>query len=867
MFKFSQRSLKKAAPILLSFLIPILIMTSYFAYRNMFPFGNSSLLTVDLGQQYVDFFKYYRENLGNWHQMIYSFSNGYGNSMLGTWSYYLMSPLNIVLLFFKASNLNIAILIITLLKYGLSGASFAYLIKKDKNIILRNAYVPIFSSVYALNGWMIANQLNIMWLDGMIFLPIIILGVNKIVEKNNCKTYIIALSLMIIINYYIGYMICIFSLLYFIYYFAIKLGNIQNKLKTVANFIISSIVSGMLSAWILIPTIFEIASSKGSYTINNIKWKFEYFPFDMLGKLFNGTFDFSQMPSGTPNIFVGCVVCIMFIAYFFSKNINLKNKVLTLTLTLILILSMCFEPLDLVWHAMQFPIWYPYRFSFIFCFWMIYIALISWSKTPSNLPVKLFYKISIIILVVLVYIGVNIKKFKYLSLEKYTISLLLVGITIIILIKLNKNSNLFKMLFILITLSDISANVFNSLNSISYVSNTDYTQYNKTVNENVSEIKNYNKGFYRIAKTFFRTKDDPLELNYYGGSTFNSMMSPSEQQFANNIGIPNTSGSVEYSNGTVVTDAILGYRYIIDDPDNNLKMAQKISKRYDLGLYKSEFLYKLQNLYNPYAVSLIFNANKQIISNKNQNNNPILYQNQMLNNIYGNNINIFKKIPFSKVKFNNIKNTDNDISNAILTKKNLLKNGNLRLYYTLPKNSINYLNFSQNMNQKSCEVKINNQNVIIPNNLQNNLVVSVPNTHKGYIDIDIKKSNNLFLQDFNLYSVNINKFKKVMSTIKSNEAHNLIINDDQIKANIKVKNNNLLATTIPYDKNWCLKVDGQSVKTIKWNDNFIAAKVAKGKHTIDFSYQNNKLLLSLIISMISLIITLIYYCIIKKRLK
>ncbi len=63
------------------------------------------------------------------------------------------------------------------------------------------------------------------------------------------------------------------------------------------------------------------------------------------------------------------------------------------------------------------------------------------------------------------------------------------GITIIILIKLNKNSNLFKMLFILITLSDISANVFNSLNSISYVSNTDYTQYNKTVNENVSEIK------------------------------------------------------------------------------------------------------------------------------------------------------------------------------------------------------------------------------------------------------------------------------------------------------------------------------------------------------------------------------------------
>ncbi|WP_369403947.1 YfhO family protein [Secundilactobacillus silagei] len=31
-------------------------MAAYFSYRGMGPFGNSTLLTVDLGQQYVDFF-------------------------------------------------------------------------------------------------------------------------------------------------------------------------------------------------------------------------------------------------------------------------------------------------------------------------------------------------------------------------------------------------------------------------------------------------------------------------------------------------------------------------------------------------------------------------------------------------------------------------------------------------------------------------------------------------------------------------------------------------------------------------------------------------------------------------------------------
>ncbi|WP_279403924.1 YfhO family protein [Secundilactobacillus kimchicus] len=40
----------------LSFVVPTLVMTMYFISRHMAPFGSSSLLTVDLGQQYVDFF-------------------------------------------------------------------------------------------------------------------------------------------------------------------------------------------------------------------------------------------------------------------------------------------------------------------------------------------------------------------------------------------------------------------------------------------------------------------------------------------------------------------------------------------------------------------------------------------------------------------------------------------------------------------------------------------------------------------------------------------------------------------------------------------------------------------------------------------
>ncbi|MGO3381442.1 MAG: YfhO family protein, partial [Loigolactobacillus coryniformis] len=57
------RFIKRHYPLLLSFWIPFLLMGGYFAARQMFPFGHSSLLTVDLGQQYIDFFAFYRDTL------------------------------------------------------------------------------------------------------------------------------------------------------------------------------------------------------------------------------------------------------------------------------------------------------------------------------------------------------------------------------------------------------------------------------------------------------------------------------------------------------------------------------------------------------------------------------------------------------------------------------------------------------------------------------------------------------------------------------------------------------------------------------------------------------------------------------------
>ena len=147
--------------LLIAFFIPVIIMGSYFAYRQMAPFGQNSILTVDLGQQYIDFLAAFR-NLILHHptSLFYSFSKGLGGEMLGTNAYYLFSPLNLLLLFFPGRSLSSGILILVLLKYGFASLSFCWLIQRWHLQIPPRS--RSFATAYALMGWMIANQLNIL---------------------------------------------------------------------------------------------------------------------------------------------------------------------------------------------------------------------------------------------------------------------------------------------------------------------------------------------------------------------------------------------------------------------------------------------------------------------------------------------------------------------------------------------------------------------------------------------------------------------------------------------------------------------------------------------------------------------------------
>lgn len=836
---------------LLSFALPILILLGYFAYRKMFPFGNSSILTVDLGQQYVDFYSFYRNTLlHHFSQFFYSFQNAIGGSMWGTWAYYLFSPFNLVLLFTPGKWITFGILLITVLKVGCSGWAFSKLLLKEK--WQKGFLVPAFSIAYALNGFVVANILNIMWLDALVFLPLMIIGIENLIERKSMWVYPVFLAIILVTNYYMGYMICIFAVLYFAWTYVRNSEKIQAKWKTIGSFIGRSLLGAGMAAVVLLPTFFNIMQTKAQYNTKSFQWKFDYSPWKILPKFLVGGFNFDQMPKGTPNIFVGTLVLIGFICYFTCKEIKLKEKIATIVVSAFFVVSLCYQPLDLFWHAMQFPVWYPYRFSYIVCFWMILIAARGLLKITRLSRLQLM--LSVIVLGVIVeYSFYNIKKFGFLKSTNIVISsVIIIGFLVLFSVPMKK---WFKLSLLALTTVEMGANVALSLNPIDYVKQSDFAGFISNLNTALDGIRPGKNEFYRIGKTFERSKDDPMQCNFYGTDEFNSMMDPKTSNFMNEIGDSSGDNYTGYSNGTLFSDSFLGIKYMLNQTSDT-NVLSPYSTRLDLSNDNLVNGTNTINIYkNPYVLPIGFAASPDILNVKLQSAQPIQNQNMIAAGLAGNKkLKLFKSYKDLSVVYSNLK----DEGNNTYTKVDSNQDATIQMPFTPKTNDPYYLTigpaFANNGNL-NCSFTIGDQQLTQTGDFNSPMILNI--TGGGQKDqkqtLTMTLTNNsLQLDSFGLYHLDMSKYKSLMNDLNEHPLKLDHFSNTKISGTIDVPKHELIMTTIPAQTGWHVKVDGKTVKPKKALDEFLVVPVSAGKHQVTFTYRTPYLFLGAIVSVVSI---------------
>ena len=212
-----------------AFFINLVIISIIFAYAGLVPFGSNNFLSSDLGTQYRAFLTELRRQLVSGNVHLYLFSQSLGDNFFPVMSYYLLSPFNLILVLFSPMGIPAAANIIIMLKISVMGVTMAYFLKSYSQEIKYSNY--LFTLAYSFCGFVASYFYDLMWLDALIMLPLVAVGVMHVLRKQKYVLHFFSILLSIIFNYYLGYMLCIFSLCFFIYIWLWKKTSCSHKIN------------------------------------------------------------------------------------------------------------------------------------------------------------------------------------------------------------------------------------------------------------------------------------------------------------------------------------------------------------------------------------------------------------------------------------------------------------------------------------------------------------------------------------------------------------------------------------------------------------------------------------------------------------
>ena len=242
--------------------LAVICMFLALSYMGVYPVGERSTMIVDMHHQYAPLLSLLKDRLLHGGGVLYSFEVGLGASFLPLFGYYLASPLNLLLCLFPDSMLTDGILVITLIKVGLAAAFFTACIQYIHR--RRDLSLVACSLMYALMMYMLAYFWNIMWLDVVMILPLVVMSFEKLMREGKYLPYILTLAYALYANYYIGFMLCLFLVLYFVFYVLRKRRPLDRIGKSFVRFAVSSLIGGGLVMFLLLPVAVSLGDTSAA---------------------------------------------------------------------------------------------------------------------------------------------------------------------------------------------------------------------------------------------------------------------------------------------------------------------------------------------------------------------------------------------------------------------------------------------------------------------------------------------------------------------------------------------------------------------------------------------------------------------------
>lgn len=829
MKRFAQ---SKAFPYIAAFGLPFFICVIICIGNGVYPFGDNCILHIDMYHQYCPFFTEFLNKLQSGGSLQYSWNLGLGSDFVSLYAYYLASPLNFLILLCPKSHVIEFMTLLIILKISASGLTFFLYIRHHYKFVgkdgrmHKNQVIPaiVFSTAYALSGFVAAYSWDIMWMDCIALFPLIMIGLERLVQEKKAGLYYITLALCIFCNYYISIMICIFLVFAFVLLF---FSQKKGKGGAVLRFGWYSLLAGASSAILLLPEIAVLSvsgSAEGGFP------KTAEFYFNILAELGRGAAVTSVYTGNDhwPNLYAGAFSLFLVWIYVLNRRISWKEKVPRIAMLAFFLVSFAENQLDYIWHGMHFPQALPGRQSFLYSFVLLSMgfAAVRKRKGTKIWHIAVAAIVSMMLLLLSGWYGDETVT-EPVSLVITALFICVYAVTFVLTKITGKKKRLaFAQFAVFVAVAELAINMaatgFGTTSRVAYTEKqTDYENLLKTAKEDNEET---GSGFYRVEDTERKTKNDDSLYGYASATIFSSLMNLDVSHLFQSLFMEGGKNFYCYNGATPLSSSLFSVKYMLSD-----SALEESPYRTLIGGSGSSFLYR-----NNYSLPLGFVMDEQAIANWTSSTADRMASLNSLTSALGAEGQML--YPATCVIDANAGDTTIDIA----------EDGYYYVDYVSCTSDTLTVNRSDGWTKQYSKTS-------------HRYLIELGECKAGD-EIHILNSNMESIE-FQVYQLNEKVVQQAFDTLNAQTMQLTDMTDRKIEGKIQVQNAGRLILSVPADEGWTLYVDGKETEIEPLADALVGVHLEKGSYTIKLCYTTPGLKVGAGISLGAVILFLISACV------
>ena len=839
--------------------LTVLLLLMVYIIKGVYPFGSSNIAYYDMNQSFIPCYARAYEVFHGNDSLVFDWLEGAGMDMTSTFPTFVLNPLNCFFWFLKPEYVLDFMAVFLLIKLVMISLSISFYLKKYYDLPL--GLHAVLSLMYTFSGYIIQFYTNIWWLDTVALLPLIVLSIKRMMEKEKCDLYTVLILFELLTCQYMSIMVLIFVLLYSFGMIYTERDIIKRR-KFTARIGVSTVLALAVSGVLLLPVVLKWTESSRSEISGGIGvavfgLSISSFQHQKLFMIFN------------TELAVALFI-ILIISFVLKKEKISRETLFKLYIFFIMLMPVLNEGINLLWHMGSY-VHFPFRCAFMLTFAGIDLIAFEFEKSDDKSRIELKSRRKSLAVYVLTFcavaISLTVSINLYLSFLEYGVFGRMVsyqGLPLIILLNLAAyflvlcffNKKMRERLFCTLTVINIVVASVCFIAPFDYSKLDDFSYYvmrDRFISD-ATDIRNNdvmdNDGVSRI-KTLYPclSRNYPMIL---GIPSLNQWLNESTVSYFDELkalGYDYDYTSSLDSGGTYFSDAVLNNKKVI--AYGNVYVPENAYTKYtsvdDYTIYDMNYTLPFGMLVD----EGILDTNCEKISESE-------HQINLADAFSDDNTRIFSILDSAEAEL---------ISADKENKKYVF-----RYKFNVDSSSLLYA-----CTKSAYNIKVNDLEIKFPyfdetNNTQNkrtgkntlNLIAGLDKEEDVKIDITLPSDN---IEKLQLVMLNLDAMAKLSEKYESSSVSYYIVGKNRLDMTADVDGNNYLFLPLEYIDGWHAKVNGNDAEIVPvMNGAFMAVKLPDGHCEINMTFMPPTIIKGAVITLIGLAAVAVLF-IMKKRNK